>query len=132
VTRQCLATHAREEARRYRWLQIEKAGCDLGEAALRDWNHRHWPSFCRHRWVEHLEGHIFWEGFDEGHFGLLDEAAFTAPAEVVEMILDRLRQGGENLDIIVWAFEEGHEVSDVIEVLERLDINAQHDTWLSP
>src|SRR3954447_22643925 len=42
-----------EEARRYKWIESEKAGRDLGDSAIRRWVHEHWNGFLRARWLEH-------------------------------------------------------------------------------
>jgi len=131
VTKLSLLERASEEAREYRWLESQRVGRDLGDQAIEDWNRRFWLSFCRHRWVEHLEGRVYWKEFDEDHFGLLKRTRFRAPPKLVQNVIEKFRHVGENLDIIVWAIEEGHDVSAVIEVLARLDINSQRDTWMN-
>jgi hypothetical protein len=45
-----------QEALRYKWIESEKAGRDLGEAAIRRWVQDHWWGYLRARWVEHLQG----------------------------------------------------------------------------
>ena len=60
-----------EEARRFKWIESEKAGCDLGEQAIRKWVKEHWCGYLRARWLEHLQGKQFWEELDRGDFGLL-------------------------------------------------------------
>ena len=122
---------AQAEARRHRWLESEKVGHDLGDAALRDWRRRHWCSFRRQRWLEHIEGRVFWDGFEEGQFGILASSDLSCAQELLEQVVERLRAGDENLDIIAWAFEAGHDVADVVDILDRLDVNAQHQTWVA-
>lgn len=36
-----------EEARRFKWIESEKAGRDLGELAIRAWIGQHWHGFLR-------------------------------------------------------------------------------------
>jgi hypothetical protein len=115
---------AAAEAQGHRWIESEKAGQDLGEAAVRDWVRHHWSRFLRGRWIEHLEGRIFWIELDRGDFGLLQRQ--FRDSEVLEEILRRLRGGGENLDILGWSLDrllpEGRH-GEVLEILEALDIN---------
>ena len=63
-----------EEARRFKWIESEKAGRDLGETAIRTWIGQHWNGFLRQRWLEHLQGKTFWIELDQGDFGLLQHS----------------------------------------------------------
>jgi hypothetical protein len=112
------------EAQRYKWIESEKAGRDLGEGAIRDWVRTHWAGFLRQRWIEHLEGRAFWIELDRGDFGLLGER--FRDSEVCGEILRRLRAGGENLDILCWVHDQRHShwtKREVLQILEALDIN---------
>ena len=95
-----------QEAQRYKWIESEKAGHDLGEVALRRWVQHHWWGYLRARWVEHLQGTRFWVELDRGDFGLL-RARFQDKPLLLDRILDRLKTGQENLDIILWAQDWG-------------------------
>lgn len=112
-----------EEARRYKWIESEKAGRDLGETAIRSWIGQHWNGFLRHRWLEHLQGKAFWIELDQGDFGLLQRAFKDSP--LIDPILEHFKRGGENLDIILWAMPHGHSMDDVLEILEALDVNSR-------
>jgi hypothetical protein len=111
------------EALRYKWIESEKAGRDLGETAIRTWVRQHWNGFLRARWLEHLEGKTFWVELDQDDYGLLQHAFVEYP--LIEDVLDRLKCGEENLDLIVWALDEGHDIDQLIEILESLDINSR-------
>ncbi len=113
-----------QEALRYKWIESEKAGRDLGEAALRRWVREHWWGYLRARWIEHLEGKRFWVELDRGDFGLLQKR-FQEYALLLDRILDRLKAGQENLDIILWAQDFGIPCKDVLMILEVLDINSR-------
>ncbi|HJT78360.1 MAG TPA: hypothetical protein VJ739_14245 [Gemmataceae bacterium] len=113
-----------QEALRYKWIESEKAGHDLGEEALRRWVQQHWWGYLRARWVEHLQGKRFWVELDRGDFGLL-ERKFHDNTLLLERILDRLKAGQENLHIICWAHDWGIPVTPVLEILEALDINSR-------
>src|SRR5204862_2400549 len=93
-----------QEALRFKWIESERAGHDLGEAAIRRWVQCHWWGFLRARWLEHLQGKRFWVELDRVDFGLLHEK-FQEYGVLLDRILDRLKEGKENLDIIVWAQE---------------------------
>ncbi len=113
-----------QEALRYKWIESEKAGCDLGEAAIRRWVKYHWWGYLRPRWLEHLQGKKFWVELDRGDFGLL-QRKFHDNTLLLDRILDRLKAGQENLDIIRWAHTWGIPIDPVIQILEALDINSR-------
>jgi len=113
-----------QEALRFKWIESEKAGRDLGEACLRRWVQQHWWGYLRARWVEHLQGTRFWVELDRGDFGLI-KRRFQDQALLLDRILDRLKSGQENLDIILWALDWGVCLRDVREILQVLDINSR-------
>jgi hypothetical protein len=113
-----------QEALRHKWIESEKAGRDLGEDAIRNWVKQHWWGYLRARWVEHLQGVRFWVELDRGDFGLL-EREFRDQTLLLDRILDRLKTGQENLDIIIWAQDWGIEVDPVLAILKALDINSR-------
>jgi hypothetical protein len=117
-------TESEQEALRYKWIESEKAGRDLGEAAIRRWVKEHWGGYLRERWLEHLQGKRFWVELDRGDFGLL-QRQFHERTLLLDRILDRLKSGQENLDIILWAHDWGIDVKAVLSVLEALDINSR-------
>src|SRR5262245_61384494 len=112
------------EAQRYKWIESEKAGHDLGEFALRRWVQQHWWGYLRARWIEHLEGKRFWVELDRGDFGLLQQT-FPHDRILLDRILDRIKAGQENLDIIRWALDWGIPTDPVLQILEALDINSR-------
>ena len=112
------------EAQRYKWIESEKAGCDLGEDAIRRWMKEHWWGYLRARWLEHLQGSRFWVELDRGDFGLL-QRRFHDQTLLLDRILDRLKSGQENLDIILWAQDWHLPRGPVLEILEALDINSR-------
>src|SRR5437588_4268401 len=103
-----------QEALRFKWIESERAGHDLGEAAIRRWVQCHWWGYLRARWLEHLQGKRFWVELDRGDFGLL-QRRFVDESLLLDRILDRLKEGKENLDIIVWAHEWGIPTEPVLE-----------------
>lgn len=113
-----------QEALRYKWIESERAGHDLGENAIRRWVKEHWWGYLRARWLEHLQGRRFWVELDRGDFGLL-QREFHDNTLLLDCILDRLKAGQENLDIILWAQEWNLEVLHVLNILEALDINSR-------
>jgi len=113
-----------QEAQRYKWIESEKAGHDLGEDAIRLWVKKHWWGYLRARWLEHLQGKCFWVELDRGDFGLL-QREFHDNTLLLDRILDRLKSGQENLDIILWARNWGLPMTPVLQILEALDINSR-------
>jgi hypothetical protein len=113
-----------QEALRFKWIESEKAGRDLGEAAIRRWVKDHWCGYLRSRWLEHLQGKRFWVELDRGDFGLL-QREFDDNALLLDRILDRLKSGKENLDIILWAQDWNIPIGPVLKILEALDINSR-------
>jgi hypothetical protein len=111
------------EALRFKWIESEKAGYDLGEPAVRQWIFRHWNRFIRQKWLEHLHGETYWIEFDPYAFGILHrspvrESPLTGP------ILEHFRWGEENLHIIQWAMDGGHPMDEIRVILTLLDVNS--------
>ena len=80
-------------------------GGHVGDEAVRRWVRRHWPGFRRARWLEHLAGERFWVELDRADFGRLAQV----PADqrlLLSEIVERMRHGDENLDIVRWARRE--------------------------
>jgi hypothetical protein len=116
-------TESEQEALRYKWIESEKAGRDLGEAAIKRWVKVHWCGFLRARWLEHLHGKRFWVELERWDFGLI-QRKFQDQELLLDRILDRLKDGQENLDIIIWAQKWGIPIQPVLEILEALDVNS--------
>ncbi len=115
--------HCDEEVARHKWIRSEEVGYDLGEAAIRQWVKDHWSGFLRARWVEHLQGKRFWIELDHCDFGVL-QSKFHDRSQLLTTILDQLKSGKENLDVIDWAQKSGICMEQVIEMLEALDVNS--------
>jgi hypothetical protein len=113
-----------QEALRFKWIESEKAGRDLGEAAIHRWVKDHWWGYLRARWLEHLQGKRFWVELDRGDFGLL-QREFQDNTLLLDRILDRLKSGKENLDILCWAHDWNISTEPVLKILEALDINSR-------
>jgi len=123
--------HGELEAQRFKWIESEKAGKDLGESALLSWARQHWHVFLRERWLEHLQGRRYWIELDHDDFGLL-QIAFQNSALIHE-IIRILKAGGENLDVVNWAIDcelSPYEFDEVLEILETLDINSRRLEFL--
>lgn len=111
------------EALRHRWIHSEKAGKDLGEDCIRTWVREHWNGFLRARWMEHLQGKTYWMELDCTEFGLL-LSEFMEDEQLLDRILERMKDGKENLDVIRWAQDWGISTDRVIRILERLNVNS--------
>ena len=112
------------EADKFKWIESEKAGFDLGEGAIRRWVRDHWCGYLRAKWLEHLQGTCFWVELDRGDFGLL-RTQFQAQRHILDPILDKLKSGQENLDVLLWANGHGMSLETVVQILEALDINSR-------
>jgi hypothetical protein len=88
------------------------------------WVHDHWNGFLRARWIEHLQGRAYWMELDRNDFGLLLHE-FQDEETLLDRILERMKEGKENLDVIRWAQDFGLPVDRVIKILERLDVNSR-------
>ncbi len=111
------------EAQRFKWIESEKAGRDLGESAIRCWVREHWNGFLRGRWLEHLQGKTFWIELDHDDFGLLQQA--FRDSQLIDEILRQLIEGRENLDILIWAIDHRLPMEEILDILEALDINSR-------
>ena len=115
---------ARKAADEHKWLQSERAGYDLGSEAVRDWTRSHWLKFYRCRFVQHLRGELFWKEFDEQSYGLAGRHLVTS-RQLLDEILDCVKRGAENLDLIINADDCGWPMDQVMCILEALDINSK-------
>jgi hypothetical protein len=109
---------------RHKWYLSERAGHDLGQAAIRNWKCTHWWRWCRERLIEHLSGTKYWSELDQKDYGLINRD-FHPNRELAQVIVSKIKNGGENLDIIFWAQDTGQKMKDVIEILNLLDINSR-------
>ncbi len=115
---------SRREVDAFKWIESEKVGYDLGEVAVRRWVQQHWNGYLRARWLEHLQGRRFWVELDRGDFGLFQNR-FQDCQLLLDRILDRLKSGQENLDVILWALDWDLPVQQVLDILQALDINSR-------
>jgi hypothetical protein len=120
-----LYAEGHEEALKFKWIESQKANRDLGEFALWQWSRAHWQPFLRSRWIEHLEGKRFCSELNADQFALL-QRPFTNHGLLLERILDRLKSGQENLEIINWAVECEMPCQAVCEILGVLKLNDLH------
>src|SRR5947207_8220216 len=109
---QSVYRHCAQEVLRHKWIQSQKVGYDLGEAAIKEWVQMHWMGYLRARWVEHLQGKCFWSELHQCDFGLL-QRKFHDCQPLLDSILNQLKAGKENLDVLFWAYEN-HIPSDPV------------------
>ena len=101
------------EVIRHKWIESEKAGSDLGQAAIADW-------------VEHLLGEVFWYELEHTSFGSYRRIFEGHPLAV--QIINLYKSGGpngENLGIIQLAQDQGWPMTEVFQILEILNINSR-------
>lgn len=111
-----------EEAKRFKWIESEKAGHDLGEMAIRSWIRQYWNRFLRQRWLEHLQGKTYWIELDQKYFGVLRTRFCNSP--LIDPIIEHFSRGLENLDVILWAMRENQPMDQIHEILAALDVNS--------
>jgi hypothetical protein len=124
--RKRLDEEAWREACNERYYRNCEAGCDLGETVLRAWVRQHWRGFLRARWIEHMQGVRFWAELHRCEFGLLCRSDLANSKELLGEIIDLLRRGAENLDILRWSrkHKSPAEQKVVAELLALININA--------
>ena len=111
------------EADIHKWLVSEKLKRDAGLPAVTEWWAKHWPGFCRYRRIEHLLGTKKWREFEDDAFGRFYDLVLIGDS-LVTAILDRVADGWENLQFMIWADDCGHPRHRVLEILEVVNINA--------
>jgi hypothetical protein len=119
-----LVAEGRKEAAAFKWILSQHAGYDLGETAIRRWVQEHWDGFLRARWIQHLEGTVLWTELGENEYGLLKRIIHRQDL-LIDRIVDRLRAGKENLDIILWSIDWHINSENVLAILDQLDINGK-------
>lgn len=123
VARLSLFTECQFEIDRHKWFESEKAGRDVGEAAIREWVQKHWWVYLRSRWIEHLQGIRFWMELRQDDFGLL-QRIIPDDRDLLDTVLTKLKAGEENLDVIRWAVETQIPIEPVLHILQAFDVNS--------
>lgn len=124
--RKSVHTECQRDEAEHKWIASEKAGHDLGEAAIWYWLRTHWHGYLRARWVEHLQGKYFWIELEDCDFGLLLRE-FHDQQPLLDEILGRLSAGEENLNVICSVVDQGYDPDkscQIIEILTALDVNS--------
>lgn len=121
MIRRSLYREAAEEMRHF-----QKGLLWGAEQAAEEWNRKHWWKWARKRWLEHIRGKAFWIELGESDFDLVSRGV-SDDRDLLERILGKLEEGDENLNIINWAVELGADVDEVVEILEKLNLNERRD-----
>jgi len=122
VSLESLYAEAHREAERHKWIESERHGRDLGEGAIRDWYHRHWPRYCIRKRLEHVRGMRGWQEFGHEAFGCIYALIVTGDL-LADRILDRIDAGYENLGVLNWAIDWGMPIERVRDILGQIDVN---------
>ncbi len=128
-----LTAHALAAIDRHKWIESERVGRDLGDAAVGDWIDRYWKGWVRARLIEHLYGWRCWGAFDRHQFGLLHRSTVEhhlAP-DTLRVVAGILGEGGENLDVLTWAMHAGEPLEPLLWLLDRIDVNAHRRRLLA-
>ena len=116
---------AQAEADKYKWLESEKQGYDLGPQAIEDWYQQFWAKYCRTRRLEHIAGEQHWKEFADHEFGQMYEK-IVAGNEVLEELIKKIEAGKENLDLLIDMHNSNktrEEIEEILELLEIININ---------
>jgi hypothetical protein len=124
IEKASIFAEGKKEAEVFKWIESERAGRDLGPECINRWVKLHWWGYLRARWIEHIQGIRFWVELDRNDFGIL-KRAFKEQELLLDRILDRIKSGQENLDIILWAHEWNLPMTEVLRILQGLDINSR-------
>jgi hypothetical protein len=120
-----LYADSRVEADRFKWYRSEEAGRDLGEEAIKHWVKDHWHGYLRTKWLEHLQGKTFWIELKRCEFGHLKHFCDNDDI-LLNRIIDKLKTGQENLDVIRWAVTEHLPLPPIHRILTAVDVNSLH------
>lgn len=128
-----LTAHALCAIDRHKWIESQKAGRDLDQAAVVDWIDRYWKGWTRSKLMEHFYGWRCWGAFDEADFGLLNRSSVEhhVHRDILEQVAGILADGGENLDVISWALSADLPLDEILWLLDRIDINAKRHRLLT-
>ncbi len=107
------------EAFCHKWIESQKRGFDLGWAAIKDWDDRHFKKFYRWCHWQHLRGRQFFEEFPDEHFNRVMDPR----DEIEQLVIGQFWNGLENLDIFNCALGCGCPTARVRVVLSGLRIN---------
>ena len=101
--------------------------------ASEQWLTRRWTSWVRSKLLEHLLGWRRWSAFSVRDFALLrrESVLHIVQESVMEEVINRLANGGENLDIMDWAMHNDIDVDGVIHLLDRININEKRQRLLT-
>ena len=116
---------AQAEADKYKWIESEKQGYDLGSQAIEAWYRQFWANYCRARRLEHISGKQNWIEFADHEFGRMHEM-ILAGNELLMQMIGKFEQGRENLDLVLWMHETKktrEEIEKILELLEIININ---------
>lgn len=108
-----------QEAHRYKWIESERRGHDLGVSAIAEWNRRYFKRFYRWRHWLHLTGRQRFGEFPEYQFNTISEPR----DEIEQQVVYRFWDGQENLEILLCAHGCGWPIEQVRVLLHLLGIN---------
>jgi len=113
---------ARQEADRHKWCVSVQRGCDAGPAAVDEWYEDYLHLFWRYCWYEHVRGVRRWREF---HGCPAEQLAplIQNGDTVVTQVVDLVKQGEQNLNILAWATRVQLCTGRVREVLEIINMN---------
>jgi hypothetical protein len=114
---------ARIEAAVHRWCTSVQEQRDRGPDAEKEWYQVHYHKFARGCLVKHITGDTMFADFREETFNIVETHHARFPRTLTQRILDQIKDGKENLDIINWAYAAGEDIDKVVAILEDIPIN---------
>lgn len=109
VEQRSLDAESWREANEWRWYLSQEERKDVGESAIRKWVLIHWPGFLRARWLDHMMGRCFWLELNRDEFGMLNRD-IGIPRPIVDELVEMMKCGAENLNLLVYARSKPPEV----------------------
>ena len=125
VVEMSLRHEGSREAMKFRWIRSEAEGRDLGIGAIEEWVRTHWSGFLRHRWLQHIQGAVYWVELRRQHFDVLKRC--FPDCVLVDAIIELMTgpERGENLQVLLWALEKcPDQLPHVRAILEAIDVNS--------
>jgi len=116
-----LCRQAVQEADKHKYLESQKAGRDLGKAAIAQWYRQYCTPWLRYRWIEHLMGVEHYQELPDEKCGVLKRRHGGSP--LLPEIVEKVSRGAENLDVCIWASGAGHDVAAVVSILIDFSVN---------
>lgn len=119
---ECIFELGLSEALEHKWLESQRFGEDLGLLVVRDWCHRHWPTFQRFRRLEHLFGDRRVSQFADEQLGIW-KGRDRREDSLFDLVLGVFVCGMENLEFVNWVRQQRLPREEAYDIFTTLDPN---------